>query len=61
MNEQIFVEFALAMPLGNNRDEIASRAELWSKYGRDQPQSPIRWPSTQMRRFLTPLAGVNVL
>ena len=33
-NEQLFVEFALAMPQGINRDVIASRAELWSKYGR---------------------------
>ena len=46
---------------GINRDGIASRAELWSKYGRPSPQYPITAGLEGVAPPLAPLAGVDVL
>jgi hypothetical protein len=46
---------------GINRDEIASRAELWSKYGRSTSCLPNIGQIQAWLADLSPLAGVDIL
>jgi hypothetical protein len=51
-----------AMPSrGINRDVIASRAELWPKYGRPQSHLPNIRQIQAWLAYLAPLAGVDIL